>query len=417
VTQGVLAELIPQQGWTFKPLWMIAPRTVEKGYAWANPLSVFLDVGVVPRSHRADNHNELGADLTAYLHVLPGDLVFNKLRTWQGGLGVSGHEGIVSPAYFVCRPQEDVWPRFLNYLLLAAPYRAELTRLSKWMPPSQFDISWDQLRTLPILLPPLEKQRQIADFLDDQVALLDLAMALRRQQVALLAERLRAQVSTAYRSDVEQYGCVRLGLKLRGLEQGWSPQCEDRPAGAGEYGVLKAGCVNLGAFRPEQHKALPVHSQPRLQYLVQPGDLLMSRASGSLDLIGSVALVPEGSPNNLILCDKVYRLSLDASVDPGWLVHVLAALEVREAIRLGTSGAEGMANNLPSGTVRALLLPNLPLEAQRKVSRTLTQRQEELLTAGTLLDRSQDLFRERKQALITAAVTGEFDVTTARVVA
>jgi hypothetical protein len=55
----------------------------------AEPLSVFLDTGVVPRSTRSDNRNELGADLSKYLVVQPGDLVFNKLRTWQGGFGSS----------------------------------------------------------------------------------------------------------------------------------------------------------------------------------------------------------------------------------------------------------------------------------------------------------------------------------------
>src|SRR5690606_24552908 len=117
--------------------------------------SVYLDAGVVPRSTRDDNHNRLGADLSSYLVVEPGDIVFNKLRTWQGGLGMSRFRGIVSPAYFVCRPIRQFEPRFLHYLLRSAPYLAEFTRISKFMPPSQFDILWDDLRLVPIPVLPL----------------------------------------------------------------------------------------------------------------------------------------------------------------------------------------------------------------------------------------------------------------------
>lgn len=186
MTEGPLTEVSPPPSWTWRPLFAVAPRIKEVGQGAAQPLSVFLDVGVVPRSSREDNHNRLGGDLDAYLVVRPGDLVFNKLRTWQGGFGVSDHYGIVSPAYFVCRPQERVVPRFLHHLLRSRPYLAELTRLSKWQPPSQFDIPWDNLRRLEILLPPAAEQRRIADFLDAEAA--------RADRLLLLLDAVKAQV-------------------------------------------------------------------------------------------------------------------------------------------------------------------------------------------------------------------------------
>lgn len=417
MSRGVLANLPGRVVATWRPLWAQAPRVVEMGYADLQPLSVYLEQGVVPRAGRDDNHNALGANLDSYLRVLPGDIVFNKLRTWQGGLGVSAHEGIVSPAYFICRPVAGVEPRYLHYLLRSNPYLAEMTRLSKWMPPSQFDIPWDALRTLPLLILPLDEQRRIADFLDDQVARLDRAIELRRQQISLATERYLADLTDAYDQAVRASGAVRAGFLLRGLEQGWSPQCEERLAEEGEYGVLKAGCVNGGLFRPEQHKVLPAQEQPRLEYLIAPGDLLVSRASGSLDLIGSAAVVPEGTPPNLILCDKVYRLRLLPDNAPQFMALMMRAQPLREAIRLGTSGAEGMANNIPSATLRGLRIPALPIAAQLRAVADLLEGEERLATATSLLTRSLGLLAERKQSLITAAVTGQFDVTTARSVA
>jgi type I restriction enzyme, S subunit len=167
------------------------------------PLSVFLDQGVVPRSSRSDNHNQLGSDLSKYLHVQVGDLVFNKLRTWQGGLGVSAYEGVVSPAYFVCRPTPAIHPEYLHYLLRSDVYLGELTRTSKFMPPSQFDISWDDLKTLPILMPPLSEQQQIADFLDRETNRIDAIIGKCRESVALLRERRQALITAAVTGELE----------------------------------------------------------------------------------------------------------------------------------------------------------------------------------------------------------------------
>lgn len=164
-------------GWSWERLDRLFARSKESGQPELEPLSVYLDAGVVPRSSREDNHNPLGADLGKYLVVRPGDLVFNKLRTWQGGLGAASDTGIVSPAYFVCRPRDKVFPLFAHYLLRSSPYLAELTRLSKWRPPSQFDIGWRDLRTVPLLLPPtVEAQREIVAGIETSLAALDEAL-------------------------------------------------------------------------------------------------------------------------------------------------------------------------------------------------------------------------------------------------
>ncbi len=79
-------------------------------------LSVYRDYGVVLRAGRDDNYNKPGEDLTAYRVVRRGDLVLNKMKTWQGSLGVSEFDGIVSPAYFVARPLTDDHPAFIHHL-------------------------------------------------------------------------------------------------------------------------------------------------------------------------------------------------------------------------------------------------------------------------------------------------------------
>jgi type I restriction enzyme S subunit len=97
--------------------------------------------------------------MAKYQRVIAGDLVINKLRTWQGGFGIAKQEGIVSPAYYVFRfTDSQVRPEFVDLLLKSPTYLAAITRVTRWMPPSQYDTAWEDLKGIPIWYPPLGKQ-------------------------------------------------------------------------------------------------------------------------------------------------------------------------------------------------------------------------------------------------------------------
>jgi type I restriction enzyme S subunit len=88
----------------------------------------------------------------------------------------------------------------------------------------------------------------------------------------------------------------RLKFCLRGIEQGWSPACENRPAELHEWGVLKVGCVNGTAFNPDEQKALPPDLEPIPELEIKPGDVLMSRAN-TRELLGSASVVGQVRPS------------------------------------------------------------------------------------------------------------------------
>ena len=66
----------------------------------ADVLSLYRDLGVVPKNSRDDNHNVTSEDTGQYKYVESGNLVINKMKAWQGSLAVSEYTGIVSPAYY-----------------------------------------------------------------------------------------------------------------------------------------------------------------------------------------------------------------------------------------------------------------------------------------------------------------------------
>lgn len=143
----------------------------ERNHPDAEVLSLYREYGVLPKSSRDDNHNVTSEDTTSYKFVHVDDLVINKMKAWQGSLGISQYEGIVSPAYYVCRfINDDASKRYYHYLLRSRTYAQEFERLSTGMRVGQWDLGIDDFLSVPALIPPLDEQYAIAAYLDDQVA-------------------------------------------------------------------------------------------------------------------------------------------------------------------------------------------------------------------------------------------------------
>ena len=79
-------------------------------------LSVSVAKGIYPASE-SDRDTNPGASLANYKVVHKGDIVYNSMRMWQGAVGSSDYDGIVSPAYVVARPAIELDSTCFGYLL------------------------------------------------------------------------------------------------------------------------------------------------------------------------------------------------------------------------------------------------------------------------------------------------------------
>src|SRR5699024_4714297 len=390
---------------------------------------VFLDDGVIPRSYRGDNHNRLGDNLSAYLIVRPGDLVFNKLRTWQGGLGVSGHHGIVSPAYFVCRPTSKTFPRYLHYLLRSNVYLAELTRISKWMPPSQFDIPWEQLKNLPIIVPPIEEQRRIADFLDAEVMRIVRLTDARRSQLQAFEERELSLISERFIPGSvnrasgefpwpwlprisECAPLVRLGYLCQ-VQGGVTVDASRDPSDADvtrPYLLVANGMP--GRLELDSVNDITVTDTVAYRRTLQPGDVLMTEG-GDIDKLGR-GTVWSGELPGALHQNHVFALRPDPErLDAEYLALLTRSLHGRCYFEATGVKSTNLAST-SSSKVKSFPIPFVSLEEQRKAVSEVNSSLVEVDILRAALTRQIDLLEERKRALITAAVTGQIDVTTAR---
>ncbi|RNL71821.1 restriction endonuclease subunit S [Streptomyces sp. I6] len=335
----------------------------------------------------------------------------NRMKAWQGSLGVSAYRGIVSGDYEVLRPvSNSISGRYMHYALRSRHMVGEYRVRSTGIRPSQWRLYWDQMGDIRITLPPLQEQERISDYLDHEIAQIDTLIREQQQLVEMLRER-RAAVST---EEIDSVASLTTGQRLKhvvtGVTQGWSPQCYPWPAdGVETWGVLKAGAANGGVFRPYENKELPEDQAPRPDRVVQRGHLVVSRAN-TRDLVGSAAVV-EGDFPRLMLSDKLYAFDLDETqADPVYVATVLGTPRLRGLIELEATGASPSMQNVSQDDILNLPMDLPAVDVQHQVVSRIREQNGQIDTLIAESERLIELSQERRAALITAAVTGQIDV-------
>lgn len=353
---------------------------------------------------------EQGADSGKYL-AKAGQVLYSKIRPGLNKVTLAPLDCLCSADMYAIEPRSGVDARYLAYYMRSQPFHAyaSVTADRVKMP----KINREELAAAPWVRPPLSEQLAIADFLDEQTSRIDTLIGKQTQLITTLRERRSAVVEREIEKEASTTSGQRLKHITREVRQGWSPQCLSWPADGREtWAVLKAGAANAGRFRPEENKELPPEMKPRPETVVLRGDLVVSRAN-TRDLVGSAAVVNDEYPR-LMLCDKLYAFRLDAR-------H---AVPTFVALRMGTRALRGMIEVSAGGTSPSMQnisredLANLPMDLPAVRIQQETLRVIDVQTAGidALVDKAEQhiaLAKERRSALITAAVTGQIDVRTA----
>lgn len=137
--------------------------------------------------------------LQGYRIVRVGDLAINTMWAWMGALGVAACDGIVSPSYGVYKPRAGVpyLGRYFDYFYRSTPYVAEMTRYSRGITSSRLRLYPDVFLRLPVVVPPLKEQEQIAAYLDERTGKIDALIVKTQQHMELARERRIALITAA----------------------------------------------------------------------------------------------------------------------------------------------------------------------------------------------------------------------------
>ena len=136
----------------------------QRGSGNMELLSVTMNDGVIPRSEieGKDNSSE---DKSNYKVVCKGDMVYNSMRMWQGANGVSDYNGIVSPAYTVLMPTEEIDNHYFAALFKTSNLINEFRKNSQGLTSDTWNLKYPQIRPIRLYIPSLQEQHKISDFI------------------------------------------------------------------------------------------------------------------------------------------------------------------------------------------------------------------------------------------------------------
>lgn len=273
-------------------------------------------------------------------------------------------------------------------------------------------LSAEELRRLPVPDLDLQRQRRIADFLDDQIARIDKLLAARRKQVDLIIAEMRSQHSERIVALLASEPTARLRRFYDSIEQGASPDGDAVSAMAGEFGVLKTSAIQQGRFIESENKYLSDSARFEERFEVRSEDVLIVRGSGSADLVADVAEVRLSQEHpRLMLSDLTYRL-VRLKLVPAYLTAVLLSaplrMQIRAVVRQGSGPAKARGEDIAN-----LVVPALAEASQKTIAEEYAAARRRADEHADSINRSVALLAELKRSLITAAVCGEFDVSTA----
>ncbi len=406
------------QKWLYRPAWSILRSREE--YGSDGPLLSLSAVHGV--RERIEGEGRAASDDTSgYRVVRCGDLVINRLVARDGAIAVAGIEGKISPAYWVLLAEDGFDTRFISYVLNSTAYLAEIGARSKFMPPAQFDLLWDQFRTIPIPCPAGGVQVQIADYLDAETAHIDALIAMKLRMVELLEHR-----------SATHFVRLVLGEGLPGRQstsgffasvpEGWSETslrhlgCEAQtgPFGsqlhAEEYvedGWPVVNPMNIGKAGIEAESNMTITEEKRAvlaRHILVRGDIVFGRRGE----MGRAGLVEERHEGWVCGTGSLRLRLVGRGLLPGYLKLVLGTAPARAYFELASVGST--MDNLNREIVLAFPCLVPPIDVQERIIREVSAFESVNDALRSRLLRQVNLLREHRQALISAAVTGEIEI-------
>lgn len=405
---------------------LISPIS-QRGQPGLPLLSVVREKGVIPRTWMSEdeNHNFVPNDLSNYKVVRKGNLVINKMKAWQGSLGIAPMDGIVSPAYFVFNFRIGD-KRFGQALLRSKTYVAFFGRESGGIRIGQWDLSIHGMKRIPVLVPPISEQTAIVRFLDYKDRRIRRVIRARQQQIKLLEEYRQALIHQAVTGQID----VRTGkpypaYKDSGVEwlgkvpEHWEVVPLKRIVlGRLKYGANAAAEFSTpswpryiritdfdenGGLRENTFRSLP--PDVAKEYLLHPGDILLARSGAT---VGKSFLV---GPSTGLACYASYLIRVRPN--PARIIaDFLFAFLQSHAFSEWRSAAFIVATieNISADKYGDLPVPIPTLEEQEFVVKWLKQRFIKIDAAIAAARREIELLREYRERLIADVVTGKVDV-------
>jgi len=408
--------------WSVLPNRAIFSEVKNRNHPDEEMLSVTITKGIIRQkallasSSKKDSSN---LNKSAYKLVCPRDIAYNKMRAWQGAIGVSDYRGIVSPAYVIMRLREDHNPRYFHHLYRTPHFAKEAERWSYGITSDMWSLRPEHFKMIYTPLPSAGEQAAIVRFLDYANRRIDFFIRAKKKVIALLNEQKQAIIHQAVTHGLDP----NVPLKPSGI-----PWIEDIPKhwelyplkkvllkmdygtsenvrGEGKIRVLTMGHIRDGNVLMPESGGLEVAPKG---LLLETNDLLFNRTN-SPDLVGKVGLFTGGVTDQVTFASYLVRLRVHPQHNPFWLNYLLNSHRFWAYARSQALVSLHQAN-LNSTRYGQMILPIPPRLEQDAIVDHLVMQTEGIDRAFKSTNREITLLREYRTRLIADVVTGKLDV-------
>lgn len=382
-------------GWT-------PPTGTSKFYEGENLWANISDLGSRELVDTAKRISDEAVRLSAIRPSPAGSLLFS-FKLSIGQVSFAGHEMFTNEAIATFPPQPRLNMRWAYWAFpLFIPLNAGENIYGAKL------LNQELIRSAPILVPPLQEQERIANFLDEKTVRIDALIAEKERLEGKLLELrnayLEAEIAEAFKN-----GMSPLKRSLVFLGQGWSPVAESSPASEDAWGVLKLSAIKQGQFIPTENKALSPDTEIPFDLQIQQGDVLVTRAN-TPELVGSAALVEENT-HKLIPSDLIYTLRVNTKLlDARFLTFYLSSPQARAAIESDARGSSQSMVKLSQEHIRSWQIPNISVDAQLATVERLEANINKIRKLRRHVQEHISLLREYRSSLISTAVTGHLNI-------
>ena len=230
-------------------------------------LSVTMNDGVKPRSEieGKDNSSE---DKSNYKIVRKGDMVYNSMRMWQGANGISPCDGIVSPAYTVLMPTQEINNGYFAALFKSANMINEFRKNSQGMTSDTWNLKYPQIETIKIQIPSVSEQDKVSELF----GVLDARIVAQAQLVESLKKYKRGLLSSVFSQNVSLFSTAAFyafsELAVRRSEK-YDPKCN-----------AHAVCIELEHIEQETGRIIGstcADYQNSIKTVCKPGDVMFGK--------------------------------------------------------------------------------------------------------------------------------------------
>lgn len=411
--------------WDILPNRAIFSERITKNCAEEQLLSVTIKNGVIKQtqlledSSKKDSSNE---DKSKYKLVKINDIAYNKMRMWQGAVGFSEYQGIVSPAYIILKPNKNINSKYYHYLFRSPLYIQYSHNYSYGICDDQLSLRYKYFSTMYSIIPPIEEQEKIVQFIEYKEKQINKLIRKQKRLIELLQEKKKTIITEAVTkgldknaplkdTQIDYIGTIPEHWELKKLKFITKKNLQ---YGANESGIeyaidrpryIRITDIDISKNILKEDNPLYLDENISRPFILNDGDILLARSGATVgksfiykQYYGKCAfagyLIRAIINQNEILSDFVYYYTLSIPYEL-WKNKIFIQATIQNI------GADKYAN---------LLIPIPKILEQKMIINHIDNI---IKNFDNLIDRKNRLIEkleEYKKSLISSAVTGQIDI-------